>query len=605
MGDTATLIRLIAASTLVGLLAYCLAHVVQVWRKRNARAGGERAPVGRRLAWACLVAGIILFPASAVHRELTRSEGLLTGEGLFVVRAGEDLPVAWLRDGDAVVAGEPLARYGSGPRSARAEELQARLSRAEAEFDVLALLPLTPDPELTRRHQSLSLERTQAQQELGQALIAAEAAGRDLTAQVFAKKEALAKLELTLTEHRKELDRTSLRSNHARLQLTAYDKLSGSRSISASEYQDQLKASRDAEIEVAALSQEVKDLLAEKDEFRSQLDKIEARRSDPAGPLRTQVAALTARLAALQTQEAELKSKIDGDLARSAKLREAEKAQASAKIREQRAGVDSVIREQEVLAPFAGRLAYRTASPNAVRPRGTLAVLAPEEGFLLTARMGQADADALREGAEAMIELGEDSPERRIPARFRKASALAHEPGYAALQLECQPPPEMVRRLAEGEKLTVAFAWHQPLTAMWPFRAGLLLFVAGLAGLILTGWYFGRPSQPDRRIPSALVNIDLMRPMEMQNSEEVEDTPFTYDRREPVFRDPFDHEPRATRPAVAVAILTRISRLRRARKSLKAGPRPDRFLQLREVLSAGTAPAPADHSLKQLTSGAS
>ena len=54
------------------------------------------------------------------------------------------------------------------------------------------------------------------------------------------------------------------------------------------------------------------------------------------------------------------------------------------------------------------------------------------------------------------------------------------------MQLECQPPPEVVRRLADGEKLTVTFAWRPRLMAMWPFQAGLILTAAGLVGLLLT-----------------------------------------------------------------------------------------------------------------------
>ena len=307
MGDTATLVRLVGASVLVGLLAFCIAHVVQVWRKRNARPA-DRAPIGHRLAWACLLAGGILIPAAAVHRELTRAEGVLTGEGLFVVRAADDAPVEWLREGDAVAADEPMARFGS--RSARAEELRARLARAEAEREVLELLPLTPDPELTRRHQEVAQERTQAQQELGQLVIASEAAGRDQTAQIFAKKEALSRLDLTVTERRKDLDRATVRSAHANFLLTTFGKLSAGGSVSPTEYQDHLKASRDAEIEVAALTQEVKDLLAQKDVFRGQLEKIEAGRADPGDPLRKQVVALTARLARLEVQEGELKPKV-------------------------------------------------------------------------------------------------------------------------------------------------------------------------------------------------------------------------------------------------------------------------------------------------------
>src|SRR5437660_676525 len=62
MGDFSTLIRLVVASALVGLLAYCGGHVVQVWRKRNARKGADpnRAGGGRRVATVCLLAGLVL-----------------------------------------------------------------------------------------------------------------------------------------------------------------------------------------------------------------------------------------------------------------------------------------------------------------------------------------------------------------------------------------------------------------------------------------------------------------------------------------------------------------------------------------------------------------
>jgi multidrug resistance efflux pump len=499
LGDTFLLVRVVAASTLVGFLAFCVANTALVWRKRNARKGGSEPgrTGGRRLSWGCLIAGAVLIPAAAIHREMTRGEGTLTGEGLYTLRAHDDLQVEWLRDGGVTGEGELLARFGSGSRSAHAYELQARLARAEAERGVLDLLPLSPDPELTRRHQAVTLERTQAQQELGQAVIAAEVAGRDLTAQLFSRKESLARLELTLTARRKELDRVTLKRTHARQQLSRYQSLAASGSVSASEHQDAVKASQDADIELSSLTQEVKDLLAEKDEIRAHLDKLEAGRADPSAPVRKQVVTLTARVARLEADEADLKAKVELDLARSTKLRDAEKVQAAAKVREHQAVVDSLNREREVFAPFPGTLAYRAGSPNATRPGspnatrpgGPLAVLAPADGFLLTARMAEADADAIRNGAGVTVELSDDSPERRLPARLHKTTALAHEPGVVAVHLVCQPPPETVRRLAEGEKLTVAFTWHPPVQAMWPFRTGLVLFAGGLFGLMLTtGW---------------------------------------------------------------------------------------------------------------------
>lgn len=484
MGDFATQFRLIAASALVGLLIYCGCHVVQVWRKRNAQPAGPSA--ARRLAWVCLFAGFVLIPMAFVLQELTHTEGVLTGEDLFVVRASDDMAVEWLQDQDEVVAGQLLVRFGSGSRTAKAEELRARLARTESERDVLALLPLTPDPELTRRHQGVSVERAQVQQELGQAVAAAEIADRNIAAQVLAKKEALARLERILTERRKDLERATIRSNYCREMMALYAELRARGTVTAVEYQEKQKSRRDADVEVASLAQELKDGLAEKALLLGHVDVLEADRTNPAAPLQAQVSALRTRLTRLQAEEKDLKGKLDQDLARSSKLREAEKAQADAKVREQRAGLVGLAGEQEARAPCAGRIAYRAASPNATRPRGPLLVLGPLNGYLLTARLPRAQAEALRDVGDAVIEMGDDSPERRIPARFHKAESLAHEPDHAALQLECQPPPEVVRRLADGEKLTVAFAWRPPLAAMWPFRAGILLAAVGLIGLILT-----------------------------------------------------------------------------------------------------------------------
>jgi predicted nucleic acid-binding Zn-ribbon protein len=487
MGDTATLLRLVAASALVGLLAYCGAHAVQVWRRRNARPNDpDRPGPARKVAWVCLLTGLLLTPAAAVLRELTRSEGVLSGEDLYVLRARDDLAVEWLHAGDATAAGEPLARFGSAPSASKADEARARLTRAQAERDVLALSPLSPDPELTRRHQGVSQERAQVQQELGHAVAAAEAADRDLTAQLLAKKEALARLERTLTEKRKDLDRAGIRAAHERELIRPYAALVARGSVTPIEYQEHQKALKESEAEAVALTQELKDGQAEKDLLKTHIARLEAAQSDPEAALKGQLAALRTRLARLETEEADLKAALDRDVARTIKLREAELAQAAARVRECEAAVAALAGGQEVRAPFAGKVAYRAPSPNAVRPGGALLVLGPENGFLLTARLPRAEADAVRDGGEVELEVEGDGPERVVPARFHKADELAHEPGHAALQLECQPPPEVVRRLADGEKLTVAFAWHPPLASLWPFRAGLGLIGLGAVGLAFT-----------------------------------------------------------------------------------------------------------------------
>ena len=598
MADTSILVRLIAASILVGLLAFCGAHVVQVWRKRNAKPGG-RSPGQRRLSWACLLVGLILIPATAVNRELVRSEGTLAGEDMFVVRASEDVAVEWLREDEMVATGDLLARFGV--KSARAEELQARLTRAEAECDVMGLLPLVPDPELTRRQQEVSLERAQVQQELGQVVMAVETAKRDLTAQLFTKKEVLARLEVTLTERRKELDRAVLRQTHASTLQKSFDKLSGTGSVSIIEYSEQVKELKHAEIEVASLTQEVKDLLAEKEVYLGQVDKLKLVQSDPSDPLRKQVVTLTARLGRMQIESSELKPKIVRDLARSTKLRKAEKAQLAAKVREYRAGVDGLKSELEVKAPFQGRLAYRTASPNAIRPRATLAVLAPADGFRLTARMAASDAGDIREGSEVLIDVGEGSPERRIPARFHQTVSLSNEPGYVSLQLKCQPPPEIVRRLAEGEKLTVAFAWRPPLITMWTFLTGVILIAVGMVGLCLKNLF--RAAEPlshehrtDSILPPTVPKLAAIQPVENRINDSMDDLPETFEEVEVCYRDSLAELNKADSTQAAAALLKRLRRLRGIQRSMDPNPAPDRYDQLRKVLRSLEAPAGTNQS---------
>jgi hypothetical protein len=311
-----------------------------------------------------------------------------------------------------------------------------------------------------------------------------------------------------------------------------------------------------------------------------------------------------------------LKARLDQALSRSTQLRAAEKAQAAARVREAQAALTGLSGEQEVRAPFAGKIAYRSPSPNATRPRGTLLVLGPQDGFRLTARLARDEADALREQGEATIEVGEDSPERRIPARFRKAAALAHEPGHAALELECQPPPEVVRRLAEGEKLTVAFAWQPPLAAMWPFRAGVLLVAAGAVGLLLTrrprsdsralvpwGWPVREPGPAvngfgprvrdlvrDGRIDAGLraaIEHGEPRRLLLESADE-EDIPDSPEELEECCRVALDRLNRTECPDEAARLLERLHQLRRALRTVDLPGPHHRNGDGRTVVGAGS-----------------
>ena len=206
-----------------------------------------------------------------------------------------------------------------------------------------------------------------------------------------------------------------------------------------------------------------------------------------------------------------------------------------------------------------------------------------------------------------LIEVCDGSPERRIPARFLRAASLAHEPGYAALQLECLPPPEMVLRLAEGEKLTVAFAWNPPLAAMWPFRIGILLLAGGLIGLMLTHVRRIRMLPREANWAEDIArttasDMEIRVPVEIRTTEDAADLPSDYEEVEACYRESLADLNRAASPEVAAGLLARLRRIRRIRKTLVAPVPSDRFHQLREVLHSMEPAARAD-SPKQLSAG--
>jgi len=487
-----TLLNAALIGLLAGFAAYVLSCTVHVWRKRNRGASGaDGAPVAvRRLARYCLVAfalGLAMIALAAGWREMAPREGYLTGEGLLTVRVPDDLEVASVTKADFVQAGGVLARFSCPQRESKIRVLELRQAALTAEKDILADEPLTLDPELVRRYQSITADKRQTRASLDQLAPALDLVLREGLSQRLARRERLCVLPGELERAQSQLAQVAAKLSHSRNSLERAQHAAKRGAVTPNELENR-------QTQTQVLAAEAKKLQAEHDSLRQEQEQLERGLREYGAVATGQTEEMSEEVSQRQREMTDARSRakallalLEADAARARRLRRRKIEQLDVEIAQAEAELAGVRRSLVVTAPFPGRVVYRERSPRTAGRDSPLAVLAREDALRLRLRLSAAEADALAKESDVRLELTEPDVERRFTGALLRRDALAAEPGYVAAEVACHPPRRTVRGLAGDTVVRARLAWRPPLTVYPWFWAGAILAAVGASGRVVLG----------------------------------------------------------------------------------------------------------------------
>jgi len=517
MWTDSAILRFTLLSALIGFITFCICYSYLVWRKRNMHTRAQPA-AARRWQWlqrwslALLVFGVLSMAFAAVMRQIVSVEGYLRGEELFAVRARDQARPVRVADVGKIEAQTPLVEFASTQSHNEREALEIKRNRLLAERELLAIQPLPLDAELIRHHQNAVVNERECRTTFDQLIGAATTTERDLFDQIFKKELSLIQVRGDLNVARKKLEHTQARLVLAGKQLERERGMQRRGWGSAQEVEERSKEMQSISAEVAehrnrAATSEAD--LRQTQESLANLQKIaQKQNSTLSREMDRLLESVRAASQTLLTREQELAK--DKELA--LQRRQKELAQLDWKIREAAAQYDGIARNQEVQAPFGGWVVYRAPSPGVAREHGVLVVLSPENRFGFQAKIASAQVAALRDAGEVTLDVGEGNLQRRFPGRFVRASAVAGEPTQSLVELECQPPAEVIEAMLDGPKVRARFVWQPPLFSLWPFVLGFIFALAGLLGNI-TGLLFSRGESPERAAAQSPAGPGPVRPV--------------------------------------------------------------------------------------------
>jgi hypothetical protein len=512
---------------------FCAAQSYQVWHRRNKAARGSSLPlgwahlVGRWSARACLL-GLLGMALGVGLREVTPIQGILRSDGLLAVRVPDDAEVAFLAEEGPVIQDGVVARFSSPRLDAEVEEALLQVQRFRGEKEILQLQPLAYDPELVRRHQNASTDNRQLLSSLYLLLPTQTGIVREMLQTTLVKQEQIGRLGADLNGYRGELEQARIRRQHAQSQVTRDQALTQRRAISDAEIQDRQRDLRVNEVEEAKLQSRLKDMEAEKQRYEEDVTRLKELAMEQGKLLQSEVERTRREMADTGRGKEGYAAQLSEDEKRASQLRAEEIRQLDARAAEASARLAGLRRRLVVTAPFGGDVVYRAPSPRSARRQELLLVLSPDAGFRLQVRLPAGQAEAMRDAGQLLVEASDARLERRFLGEFRDARNLSNEPGTSVAQLKCQPSPETVQAIADGEKVKVQLLWRPPLLTVPVFQAGTLLALAGALGWGVSRWKLR--SEPEAiatpSVPPEIVPVENKTKSNGQAAHG-EETPFT------------------------------------------------------------------------------
>jgi len=478
--------RFTAISVLIGLAAFSLSYAGWVWRRRRSGAA-DRAPttmasVVRVWSTGMVIAGIVAAVAVMAVREVIPHKGLMTLDDAVAVRSRRDATLESLASPGTVRAGDAIARFRSPAWDAEAAMLAAKIERLEARQQSLALQPLEIDAELTRRHQSV-LNRTE---QLGLAYynLLPELKGTVRTGleRRLERSDKSVSLDTDVIRHEQLIRQAESELDFTLKELARVEKLVTVGARSESDLQDAKREVEVAEAEMVKLRRGLEQFRREQKQLATGAREFDQMVDEHATALAAEIDTISTDLACSRESLKVLERKLEEDAARARGLRAAEERQLVLEMRETQAELDGVRRSMIVVAPFDGHVIYRNSAPDSIEEHGVMMVVARDRGAkveFIAPAFDSASAER-REPVDVWIEGSAFAT--RLSGELIEATPSPFEADQVLVSLRCQPPTDLIARLANEQSTRVRISWRPPLLSIPAFQIGMALIAGGMLG---------------------------------------------------------------------------------------------------------------------------
>lgn len=493
--ETDTIIHTALFSGILGFVVFCASYAFHVWRTRNAASRKARSLGARLLQWSVLSVclGCILLVVSLIWREVKPREGVLSGEGLYTVRASEDLQLERVTGARAVHAGDVLAVFRSPQRRADLAELELKREILETQKKVTELQPLTLDGELVRDHERAVADQRQLLASLTYLVPEHAVIVREKLRDRLDKTERVNALTTRIEEARRELTKAQARRELAVKHCTRVENLSEKGAAAELERDERITERMVQQTEVERLQASITNMELERDHLQESLPAFAACTSQQAGDLERELARVRGHLATAEQQVSADRERLNRDRQRAELLRTQMLAQLEIELRQCQAKQEGIQDVLTVRAPFDGTIAYADHAPATALPRAPVVILAPEQGFRLRLRLTDSEIEHLSRAGPVTLGLLAPVLQRRFSGRLVSWEQLPDEPGYVLAELTCLPPPETIRELAARDwgahdwmqvpTIQVRLLWRPPILASPVFYPAVGMIGIGLVGL--------------------------------------------------------------------------------------------------------------------------
>jgi len=498
--ETETVLHVALFSGILGFAAFCASYAFHVWRSRNAASARKNIRRGwnafvARWSLTALALGCILMLAAAIWREVRPREGVLTGDGLYTIRADENLKLEYVTNARTVRAGDVLARFRSPERQAEIAELELKRQILETQRQIIRLQPLAPDNELVRDYERHNADQRQLLASLANLIPDHALVVREQLRDTLDKTERINSLNTRLDDARRELEQAIAKRTLARQHLNRIQNLSDGGAAAVIELNERTADNSVWETEVTRLETCIANMEIERKHLRESMPRFAVCASQQAEDIGRELTRARQELTDAKKELQASQERLTRDLERTALLKSQMLRQIDFEVQQCQAKSDGIHDVLEIKAPFPGLVAYVDPAPCTALPLSPVVVLAPDQGFRFRLRLPEAEARSLSKTDSVPLGLIAPILHRRFPGRLLKWEALRYEPGYVVAELACMPPAETIHDLVSHDwaardwkhmpDIKVRLLWSPPLHVVPLFAPSVALMALGLLGLCL------------------------------------------------------------------------------------------------------------------------